>query len=222
MTSSTITLTGTILGKTRRQQQKIEILPLTILSKSYNPGTNVLWVRIMPTRVHNCHVQWYISSEYRWVANNIITEQEMELLWKSSSDSMTRIPTADIQTSYLTFPAVEFEGPYAGARKEPDWMVTPNTFDLPSFVIEAGWTESWDRLMDDMNLWLVGGQGKVSTVVILKWERIGQSTRVRGVAELYSLDADGMSVRRQSEVCAIRMILRTFTNHSDYLSSARS
>lgn len=79
--------------------------------------------------------------------------------------------------SPLTLPALSFfEGPYTGARKEPDWLVRPDTLYLPSFVIESGWSECWNRLMDDMNLWLLGGQGKVSAVLILKWEKIGQST----------------------------------------------
>lgn len=59
--------------------------------------------------------------------------------------------------------------------------------------------ESYPRLLNDMNLWLVGGNGMVNATVILKWKRISHSDRVEGIAELYALDANGMPIMRQRE-----------------------
>lgn len=48
------------------------------------------------------------------------------------------------------------------------------------------------RLHEDMNLWLVGGGGKVQAVVILRWQRVTDSNKVRGSVELYTLDQNGI------------------------------
>ena len=102
----------------------------------------------------------------------------------------------------LLYPlAIEFfYGPYASSRKEPDLLVRPDNQRLPSIVTESGWSESLPRLHDDMNLWLVGGNGSVKATLILKWHKIGHSNVVRGHAELYTLDTNGMPILRQEEV----------------------
>lgn len=92
-----------------------------------------------------------------------------------------------------------FYPPYAPSRKEPDFLIRPDNQRLPSVVIESGWSESLPRIYDDMNLWLVGGSGSVKAALILKWHRIGNSNAVRGHAELYTLDANGIPVLGQEE-----------------------
>ncbi|KKZ62667.1 hypothetical protein EMCG_00350 [[Emmonsia] crescens] len=52
-------------------------------------------------------------------------------------------------------------GPYSGSRKEPDCYILAKNLPLPRLVIETGWSESHNRLLDDMNTWLVGGNGHV-------------------------------------------------------------
>lgn len=53
--------------------------------------------------------------------------------------------------------------------------------------------------MDDMNLWLVGGNGTVKMAIILKWETISNTDQVRGFAEVYTLDSNGIPIMRQRE-----------------------
>ena len=102
---------------------------------------------------------------------------------------------------FTNFTAINFlYGPYAGARKEPDLMIRAGNLRLPTVVIEAGWSEAWNRLTDDMNIWLVGGNGDVKVVILIKWNKIGRSDRVRGFVEVYSLDPNGMPKLRQTEV----------------------
>lgn len=98
--------------------------------------------------------------------------------------------------------AFEFVGgPYSGSRKEPDCYILPENLPLPRLVIETGWSESHSRLRDDdMNTWLVGGNGHVQAVILINWSKNTETNRVTGIAEIYELDTDGMPVMRQSEV----------------------
>lgn len=48
--------------------------------------------------------------------------------------------------------------------------------------------------LNDMNLWLVGGARAVKFMLILQWIRIGKTNCVRGDAELYSLDLNGIPI----------------------------
>lgn len=56
--------------------------------------------------------------------------------------------------------------------------------------------------MDDMNLLLVGGDGAINAVVILKWELHRTTNLVSGFGELYVHDRNGMPVLHQREVCS--------------------
>lgn len=87
-----------------------------------------------------------------------------------------------------------------GSRKEPDFFLRSDAILMPKFVIETGWSESWSRLQDDMNLWLVGGAGDVGGVLLLKWQKVANSNKVRGKTELYCLDQNGMPVCNESKV----------------------
>jgi hypothetical protein len=102
---------------------------------------------------------------------------------------------------FINFTAIDFfYGPYAGSRKEPDLLIRADNLRHPKVVMESGWSDSWPELHNDINLWLVGGNGEVNVVILLKWKRIGDSDRVTGTVELYSLDANGMPKLRQTEV----------------------
>lgn len=63
-------------------------------------------------------------------------------------------------------------------------MVRPDNQPLPSLVMESGWSESLSRLREDMNLWLIGGQGQVKATIILNSQRITITNTVRGGVEL--------------------------------------
>lgn len=67
--------------------------------------------------------------------------------------------------------------------------------------MESGWSESWDNLMDDVDILLVGGDGAISAVVLLKWQLDRHTRAVSGFVELYVRDRNGMPVCRQREVC---------------------
>ncbi|QKX53153.1 uncharacterized protein TRUGW13939_00229 [Talaromyces rugulosus] len=129
----------------------------------------------MPTRVHDCHQPWVVSQKFEWTVSGLITAAEFHFL------------------NVFVGTTINFVGgPYSGAIKEPDLLIQPDNQHLPSVIIESGWSESVPRLRDDMNLWLVGGGGKVRAAIILSWQRLSNTNQVRGNLELYTLDRNGM------------------------------
>lgn len=78
-------------------------------------------------------------------------------------------------------------------------MVFPGDLYFPTLVFERGWSEGRPRLMDGMNLWLVGSNGGVNAVILLKWSQ-DASSMVHGGIELYTRGRDGIPARQQSEV----------------------
>lgn len=75
-------------------------------------------------------------------------------------------------------------------------MVFPDSQGMPSIIMESGWSESMTQLHNDMNLWLVGGNGQVRLVFILKWRLHNDKQHVSGSVEVYGLDANGMPVQK--------------------------
>ncbi|KAJ5124464.1 uncharacterized protein N7515_008289 [Penicillium bovifimosum] len=150
--------------------------------KNYNSCTKVLRIRIMPTVLHDCVQTWWRVSEISLRDTGDLTGYEQ-----------TQIET-------LVGTTLEFRsGPYSCSRKEPDFFIRTNNDLLPSLVMESGWSESWNHLMDDMDLLLVGGDGAISAVVILKWQLHPRTRLVSGFVDLYVRDRNGMPVRRQRE-----------------------
>ncbi|KAL4915114.1 hypothetical protein BDW62DRAFT_189276 [Aspergillus aurantiobrunneus] len=77
-------------------------------------------------------------------------------------------------------------------------MVLPGLRRVSTLVVDVGWSESTPRMLDDMNLWLVG-EDTVLAVLIVEWKRVGDTNRVTGTAECYTRDSTRMPIRRQRE-----------------------
>ena len=56
-------------------------------------------------------------------------------------------------------------------------MVRADNHRLPKVVIESGWSESWQRLTDDMSVSLVGGNGDVKVAIHL--DQVGKNREFR-------------------------------------------
>jgi hypothetical protein len=95
-----------------------------------------------------------------------------------------------------------FQPPYNSSSKEPDFCVLPVGLELPPIVIEAGLSETKQRLQRGKTLWLKGGAGDVKLVLLLKWyKRI--NNRVAGTVKIWELDATRTENLLQSEVLLI-------------------
>ncbi|KAJ5495112.1 hypothetical protein N7539_000228 [Penicillium diatomitis] len=150
--------------------------------KNYNSFTQVLRITIMPTVLHDCVQTWWRLSE---------------IAMRDTGD-LTGYEQAQIET--LVGTTLEFQsGPYRCSRKEPDFFIRAKNDALPSLVMESGWSESWNHLMDDMSLLLVGGDGAINAVVILSWQLNRRTRLVSGFVELYVRDRSGMPMLRQRE-----------------------
>ncbi|KAE8163721.1 hypothetical protein BDV40DRAFT_299256 [Aspergillus tamarii] len=110
--------------------------------KHYDSVKSIFWVRVMPEEIHDCHQKWWHDQLCRWISTGQLTPNDLSYIW----------PGVGTTFSFS-------QGPYVGSRKEPDFFLRSDAILMPKFVIETGWSESWSRLQDDMNLWLVGGAG---------------------------------------------------------------
>ena len=97
------------------------------------------------------------------------------------------------------------DGPYVGMQKSPNVGLRIAPSLLPGVIIESGWSEGIRDLHNDMREWLVGGNGRLKAVIILKWSKV-QTKHVRSFAELYMLDGKEMPRLAESEICSYVMV----------------
>lgn len=71
---------------------------------------------------------------------------------------------------------------------------------MPRMVFESGWSESFNELLEDVRQWLVGVNGAVQAVILIKWTKSSTTPAVRGLVELWVLGRDGMPRLQQTEV----------------------
>ena len=72
---------------------------------------------------------------------------------------------------------------------------------MPRIVFESGWSETFNELLEDVRQWLVGANGAVQAVILIKWTKSSTTPAVRGLVELWVLGGDGMPRLQQTEVC---------------------
>lgn len=104
----------------------------------------------------------------------------------------TAIITADTLSSAHPYNQHGHQWIPGQSRKEPGFFLRVHDDPLPSLAIESGWSESWNNLVDDMNLLLVGGAGTICTVVILNWQLNHTTRSVSGFTKLYVHNGDGL------------------------------
>ncbi|KAB8073343.1 hypothetical protein BDV29DRAFT_191782 [Aspergillus leporis] len=96
---------------------------------NFNSLTGTLWIRVMPTELHDVHQRWVIHAYGKWLATGLINDDEYDLLDVGDFSGFT--------------------GAYTNSSKEPDLFLRPGTSDLPRIVMESGLSESWPRLHAD-------------------------------------------------------------------------
>ena len=68
-------------------------------------------------------------------------------------------------------------------------------------IFESGWSESFNELLEDVRQWLVGTNGAVQAVILIKWTKSSTTPAVRGLVELWVLGRNEMPHVQQTEVC---------------------
>ncbi|KAL2828737.1 hypothetical protein BDW59DRAFT_142950 [Aspergillus cavernicola] len=132
----------------------------------YNPEIRTLSITI-PTALHNCHVSWAFQELSHALVVGFFTQIELVDLDFSSN------------TRFDNFPI-----PWQNIYKEPDCYIKPAGATLLTLVFEAGFSESYQRLIADKNLWLRGGAPVVNVVMLLMWSLIS-GNKVKGFIELW-------------------------------------
>ena len=175
------------------------------IRKHYNSVTRTFWARVLSTEIHGCPFEWAVDEMINWIFSDLLTRDEWDHLNIRGSTSRCYYLQyeyhQEITSNDFFVPSAIyfFHPPYASCRKEPDVQIRPNNQRFPSIVMESGWSETIPRIHDDINSWLIGGNGFVKAVIILKWHRVGHTNAVGGHAELYTLDTDGIPCLMQEE-----------------------
>ncbi|OJD17990.1 hypothetical protein AJ78_01947 [Emergomyces pasteurianus Ep9510] len=171
-------VSGSLIVASLAEDPKIErALPRL----SYNSVTRVLTARIMPTHVHDCHQEWLCFELGQMRMDGFLSPTEARLI-------KFRVGT--------TFEG--FSAPYLSSAKEPYSCFLPDMLPLPTIVVESGWTESYTRLNDDKDLWLIGGRPHVQLVFLIKWAEL-LGGRVKGDIEIHGRDQSGNATLLQTE-----------------------
>ncbi|KAH3223903.1 hypothetical protein KXV81_000845 [Aspergillus fumigatus] len=150
--------------------------------KSYNTLTLILRVVAMASLLHNVDQVWCHQCEIQWLVFAQLTQSESDMLHTTAN-------------TIYEFP----DGQFAGLQKAPNVAINVPNAIMPIIVVESGWSGSLDRLREDADEWLVGGNGAVQAAVIINWTANRTTRRIRGVVELYTLDKSGMPRLQQRE-----------------------
>ncbi|KAJ5371163.1 uncharacterized protein N7496_007255 [Penicillium cataractarum] len=78
------------------------------------------------------------------------------------------------------------------------WSI-PRSSKTARVTVEVGWSESYNDLHGDMNRLLIGGNGDIKIVILVKWTKHANQT-VSGILELYRLDPQGMPRLCRTEI----------------------
>ncbi|OCK91089.1 uncharacterized protein K441DRAFT_616927 [Cenococcum geophilum 1.58] len=170
--------TGSEVAYSLDEDRRVEVVGHRV---GYNSYTQTLHINIMPNFIHDCHQPWLSEEKVRMILSGFITAAESRLLEIYSGTTITN-----------------FGPPYISSSKQPDQAIIPQNEDIPTVVVEAGWTESVPKLHQDTSLWLKGGAGFVQVVLLIKWTKI-TGKRVKAFIEVYDLDPTGNKRLLQTE-----------------------
>jgi hypothetical protein len=93
---------------------------------------------------------------------------------------------------------------YSCSSKEPEGFIRPfeSRANLPTIAVETGWSESWPILLNEKDLWLLGGAPDVQLVFLIVWTQL-DGNRVQGDLYVYGRDVTGAPILMQAEVSDI-------------------
>lgn len=160
--------------------QRFETSENIAVNLSFTPTLHTFTIK-MPSPLHNCVFPWFIISRDNWIDTGLLSRTEKYQLTAQADTTIT-----------LT------QGRYASSKKEPDLQVDIKGRHLPTVCFEVGYSESKPFLEEDMRKLLIGGQGHITAVILIKWYR--RSHGVGGVVELWRLDMNGNPLKDQDAV----------------------
>ncbi|OQD68709.1 hypothetical protein PENDEC_c032G04183 [Penicillium decumbens] len=160
--------------------QRLERLESRSTRLSYDSTTKSFLIK-MPTPIHNSVSLWLHRVLTECLLNGIFNAVEMKLIGPGADDTIN-LPN----------------GIFANTKKQPDAQLLVEGLMYPTVCLEIGWSESQVHLESDMNRLLIGGQGEINVVILLKWYK--RKAGVGGQIQVWRLDAAGVPRRDQEEI----------------------
>jgi len=160
--------------------QRLERLESRSTRLSYDSTTKSFLIKV-PTPTHNSVSLWLHRVLTECLLNGIFNAVEMKLIGPGADDTIN-LPN----------------GIFANTKKQPDAQLLVEGLMYPTVCFEVGWSESQVHLESDMNRLLIGGQGEINVVILLKW--YNTKAGVGGQIQVWRLDAAGVPRRDQEEI----------------------
>lgn len=91
-----------------------------------------------------------------------------------------------------------FIGDYVGFGKEPGMAVRPRSYDMPTLVVESGWSESRTQLREDCRMWIAGSPA-TQIAILVNWN-VCTAGRLAGIVEVWALDTNGQPMVSSTHV----------------------
>ncbi|KAE8150610.1 hypothetical protein BDV25DRAFT_172033 [Aspergillus avenaceus] len=132
---------------------------------SYNPINQTLCIK-MPSHSHDVILAWGSNELVRAGMTGFFTTPELDEVSLFSACRFDNFPI-----------------PWQSVYKEPDMVFVYGPRDLPTVLVEVGYSQSWPRLLQDKDVWFQAAP-TVNVVVLVKWNRCTNS-RVAGYLELF-------------------------------------
>jgi hypothetical protein len=70
--------------------------------------------------------------------------------------------------------------------------IWPKGSPYPTIVLESGWSESWERLCNDRQLWSEGSGYAIQLIILVKMYRPNSQGLVHGKLEITSYNTQGL------------------------------
>ncbi|KAN0071895.1 hypothetical protein V8E54_009624 [Elaphomyces granulatus] len=150
---------------------------------SYNSYTRTLKARVHPTFILDSHQGWFHNEILHMFVSGFLTGAEHDQL------------CFEVGTSRSSLHSPRFRRP-----KEPEGFIRPfeSRANLPTIAVETGWSESWPILLNEKDLWLLGGAPDVQLVFLIVWTQL-DGNRVQGDLYVYGRDVTGAPILMQAE-----------------------
>ncbi|KAI5795357.1 hypothetical protein DFH27DRAFT_117781 [Peziza echinospora] len=143
-----------------------ELKKETSFRASYNSVTRSLLLRGMPSELHDsCQVWIHVETIHMLQAGWLTFEESLQLV---------KIVGTTIGNFHM---------PCTNSIKEPDTALRVRGEGFPSLVIETGCSESYPKLKQDIDLWMVGTGGVTKVCILVKFSARAGS-RLAGYIEV--------------------------------------
>lgn len=148
---------------------------------SYNTVNQILGVTVY-TMFGGAPCSWLAQELCRNANAHLRLDEQLHLGISPAIGKFRILIEQDTSLPRLGFQ--QFRGPYTDSCTFPQAYLMAAHAYLPGIVFVTGYTKSYERLLDDKDLWLHGGSFQVSVVILTKWS-VGPGGRIECFIEVW-------------------------------------